>query len=137
VILADTSVWVTSSRKDGDAEAQELRSLLDRDELAITEVVMAEVLQGAKNQHDYKEFAETVDALHFFNATRDTWEKAARLSYELKSQGMITPLADLVIAVVALENDLTIYAVDHHFNRVPGLKLHTPTTGSQQGQGNP
>ena len=95
---------------------------------------MAEVLQGAKNDHDYQEFAETVDALHFFEATRTTWQKAARLSYELKSQGMTTPLADLVIAVVALENDLTVYAVDHHFDRVPGLKLHTPSTRHQQAQ---
>ena len=131
MILADTSVWVTSSRNKASVENAELLALIDSDELAITEVVMAEVLQGAKNESDFRELSATIDALHFFETTPATWSKAARLSYELKSKGMITPLADLVIAVVALENDLTLYAVDGHFDRVAGLRRHTPGRGNQ------
>ena len=50
--------------------------------------------------------------------------RAARLSFDLKRTGLTTALSDLLIAAVALENDLEVYAIDSDFERVPGLKLH-------------
>jgi predicted nucleic acid-binding protein len=40
---------------------------------------------------------------------------------------MTTPLSDLVIARVALENNVSVYTADDHFSRVEGLQLYVPT----------
>jgi hypothetical protein len=124
VILVDTSVWVKATRQKDSSEAEELDSLLDRDEVATTDVVVAEVLQGTANEAEFERYSEELQALHYFPVTRETWLKAAGLSFRLRREGQTTPLADLVIATVALENDLEVYAVDSDFARVPGLRLH-------------
>jgi hypothetical protein len=93
--------------------------------VATTEVIVAEVLQGAKTNEDFVEWSDRMDAPHFFPGSIELWRKAALMAFELRTAGMTTPLADLVIATVALENDLSLYSMDDHFSRVPGLRLHT------------
>ena len=100
--------------------------LLGRDHIATTDIVVAEVLQGARSDDDFQELADKMEALNFFHADTGIWLKAARLSFELKRRGLTTPLSDLVIATVALENDLEIYAVDSDFARVANIRLYQP-----------
>lgn len=115
-------------KREGQRERQELLAITDRDEVAITGQVIAEVLQGASSEQFFREWIERLAAPYFYPETRRTWETAGRISFELRRQGMSTPLADLLIAAVALENDLEIYANDAHFDRVPDLKRHLPQT---------
>jgi predicted nucleic acid-binding protein len=124
VILVDTSVWVRATRQKDGPEASELDMLLDRDEVATTDVVIAEVLQGTANDGEFQRYSEEMEALHYFPVTRETWLRAAALSAQLRHIGQTTSLADLVIATVALEHDLEVYAVDSDFARVPELRLH-------------
>ncbi len=133
-VLVDTSVWIASTRRPQSAVADELRLLLERDEVATTEVIIAEVLQGAKTEDDFRRWSDTLDALHFFSGDVEVWRKAAHVSFDLRTHGMITPLADLLVATVALENDLSVYAIDDHFSRVPGLRLHSPRNYSVRNQ---
>lgn len=128
MILVDTSVWIESWTRRGEAERLELLAILDRDELATTGLVLAEVLQGAASEREYEDLRERLLASHFFGDSQDTWERAARLSFDLLRRGQQTPLSDIVIAVVALENDLDVYTNDLHFDRVPGLRRHIPST---------
>jgi predicted nucleic acid-binding protein len=124
VILVDTSIWIEWSNRPNSEEAQELARLLEADQVATTDVIIAEVLQGARNEQRYGEWANQLDALHYYPVQRATWLQAASLSFRLRRAGLTTPLADLVIAAVGLENDLPVYATDPHFQRVQGLKLH-------------
>ena len=87
-------------------------------------MVAAEVLQGAKTESDFQQLEDKLDALHFYHADEETWQRAARRSFDLKRQGLKTPLSDLLIAQVALDNDLAVFAVDAHFERVDSLSLH-------------
>ena len=98
--------------------------MVELDEVAITDFVTAEVLQGAIDEAEYEELADKLDAVHFFHATEETWLRAARRSFELMKRGLPTPLSDLVIAEVAMEYGLAVYTLDEHFERVDGLKLH-------------
>jgi hypothetical protein len=34
------------------------------------------------------------------------------------------PLSDILIAAIAIENDLSIYTLDNHFIQIPNLKLY-------------
>jgi hypothetical protein len=123
VILVDTSVWVRATQQKGGAVAIELDALIDADEVATTDLVIAEVLQGTSSRREFEEYAGKMEALHYFPMDRDTWFRTGELSFQLRRKGMATPLADLAIAIVALDNDLEVYAVDSHFERVPGLRL--------------
>lgn len=124
LILVDTSIWIRALRSKRSPEARELDRLIELDQVVITDLVAAEVLQGTKTDADFEELEDKLDALHFYHADEEAWQRAARRSFDLKRNGLKTPLSDLVIAQVALDNDLTVYAVDEHFDRVDGLKIH-------------
>ena len=128
MILVDTSIWVQSNKREGGKERLELLAITDRNEIATTGQVVAEVLQGAGSEEGFRTWSERLAAPYFYSETRRTWEMAGRMSFELRRRGMATPLADLLIAAVALENDLEVYANDAHFDRVPDLKRYVPQT---------
>lgn len=134
MILVDTSVWIESFKRRGESERTELLAILDRNELSTTGLVLAEVLQGAASEREYDDLRERLLASYFFDDNQDTWERAARLSYELRRRGEETPLSDIVIAMVALENELEVYSNDLHFDRIPGLRRYIPQQQKQGGR---
>jgi predicted nucleic acid-binding protein len=85
---------------------------------------MAEVLQGAATESHFDELSSWLAPLRYLHASEAHWQKAARLSFELMRRGQRTALSDLLIAVVALEAGIPVYATDPDFERVPNLKLH-------------
>jgi predicted nucleic acid-binding protein len=125
VILVDTSIWIDWSNDRTLPVALELDRLLAADEVATTDIVMAEVLQGARTKALFDDWLDTLDALHYLPTTRDTWLNAAGMLFALMRRGLTTALSDLVVAQIAIENDLVLFATDTDFQRVPGLKLHS------------
>ena len=126
MILIDTSVWIDADKQPTSHEAIELAALLGRDEAATTDLVVAEVLQGALTEENFAFLSGRLDAMHYLHAVQETWKHAAHMSFELKRKGLTTPLSDLVIAAVALRADVPLYATDPHFQRVEGLHLYRP-----------
>jgi predicted nucleic acid-binding protein len=126
MILVDTSIWVRSLRRNFPRERQVVADLIDRDLIATTDIVVAEVLQGARSEADFQELADKMGALNFFHADEGAWLNAAKLSFELRRRGLTTALSDLVIATVALEHNLEVYSVDSDFERVTNLQLYQP-----------
>jgi predicted nucleic acid-binding protein len=124
MILVDTSVWVRALRRRASQERQELDHLLSEDQVATTDLIVAEVLQGARSDSDFRRVAERFEALNFFHADSQVWLRAATLSFDLKRRGLTTALSDVVIATVALEHDLELYTIDSDFERISGLRLH-------------
>lgn len=120
-------MWIEWSNRKQAPVAAELDRLLEADEVATTDMVIAEVLQGARTQELFDAWSSKLDAFHYFPAERTTWLQAAHVSFQLRRQGMTTALSDLVIAQVAIEQDLPVFATDTDFRRVPGLKLHELT----------
>jgi predicted nucleic acid-binding protein len=126
MILVDTSIWVRSLRRNFPRERQVVADLIDRDLIATTDIVVAEVLQGARSEADFQELADKMGALNFFHADEGAWLNAAKLSFELRRRGLTTALSDLVIATVALEHNLEVYSADSDFERVTNLQLYQP-----------
>ena len=128
MILVDTSVWVTADRLPSSPEAVELRSLLTRDEVATTDVVIAEVLQGAPSLDSFRELADKLQGVHLLHADAEVWLEAAELSFHLRRSGLATALSDLLIATVALRAGIPVFTSDNDFSRVDGLELYQPQT---------
>jgi predicted nucleic acid-binding protein len=124
MILVDSSVWVRALRRGESQERRELDSLLEADQVAITDIIAAEVLQGASSAAEFEGFVEKLDALHYFHADEALWLRAAKLSFDLKRRGMTTALSDVVIATVAIENELEVYSIDTDFQRISGVQLY-------------
>ncbi len=88
--------------------------------------VIAELLQGARDERERDSLAQTLLALPYLDTTQAAWARAGALSFGLRRRGRKLPLSDLVLAAIAVEGGHAVYSLDVHFRVVPELKLHEP-----------
>lgn len=118
MILVDTSAWVEFLRATGSPVHGRVRDAIeDGSEIASTDVVLMEVLAGARDSRDRDElrrllYGFTLLAVH----GPVDYERAAELYRECRAQGQ-TPrkLTDCLIAAVAIRNDVELLHADVHF----------------------
>jgi hypothetical protein len=123
VVIVDTSAWIPFFNQPRSPEKREIDALIDADRLVLVGVVLAELIQGCRTPAEAHTVISKLSGLHFLDGT---WKRAGELSFSLRRKGVTLPLSDLVIAAVALEHRCGVYALDPHFEQVPGLTLHRP-----------
>lgn len=132
MVLVDSSAWIEGFRKKGSIEVKyALHGLLDAYEAQWCSPVRLEVLGGAR-----KDERTRLD-LHFSvipyrSCREDDWNRAVALAWKLREKGLNLPWMDVVIAAIALHDDVRLYSVDAHFqeiSRLTGLMLYHPGYG--------
>ena len=121
MILADTSAWVEYDRATGSPVDERVSELIaDDGPLATTELVMMEVMAGARTDSREEDLRRLLLRFHLlpFDAAAD-FEAAARI-YRLCRRAGVTPrgLIDCMIASVARRNRATLLALDADLTRV-------------------
>ena len=124
MIVVDSSVWIEYLRTPDSEHGRALDSLLNRKEALITGVVIAEVVQGLRSDQQRTAVAEHLLRLPYGDLSKDGWLQVAELAYQMRKEGRTPGLADLAIAIVAIEGGHELYTLDADFDRVPGLTLH-------------
>lgn len=122
-VVADTSVLIAFFR--GKAEyVKEIAGLLEGKRLVVTGIILAELLQGMKNLKEEQRISDLLSAISSIELTTDLWIKAGKISLSLRRSGIDLPLTDVAIAALAMEHSLSLFTLDKHFERIPGLKLY-------------
>lgn len=118
MILVDSSAWVEFLRKTGSPTHRKLASALEEErQLGWTDMVALEVLAGARGDADRDRLRRLLYSQVFLALEGPAdYENAAEL-YRLCRRGGETPrcLADCLIAVVAIRNDVELLCVDGDF----------------------
>jgi predicted nucleic acid-binding protein len=126
LILVDSSAWVEFLRATGSQAHLRLRSaLLEEVELACTDVVVMEILAGARDDSDRERLRRLLFGVEFLAVEGPTdYEQAAEL-YRLCRKGGETPrnLSDCLIAAVAIRHDVELLCADADFRT---LADHSP-----------
>ena len=124
-VLVDTSVWIEFFRKK-EPYFRKVSKMIDNDSIWCSGLILAELLQGAKGIKEYNTIKEFLHIFNFIDESPFLWEKAGKLSFELRNRGKAVGLADCYIAVSALENGLSLFSTDKHFSviqKTASLKL--------------
>jgi predicted nucleic acid-binding protein len=121
VILADTSAWVEFDRATGSAVDTRLTDLIaGRDEVAVTEPVVAEVLASARTDEREHALRRLLTRFHLlpFDSVAD-FDGAVAIYRRCRQVG-ITPrgLLDCMIAAVALRHGVPVLAHDADLARI-------------------
>lgn len=118
MILVDSSVWVEFLRATGSPAHTGLRAALQSGaKLACTDVVVMEILAGARDRADQERLRRLLYGLEFLAVDGpDDYERAAQLYRLCRSNGE-TPrrLNDCLIAAVAIRNDAELLCEDADF----------------------
>jgi predicted nucleic acid-binding protein len=121
VIVVDTSAWVDFLRATGSAADRTLdRLLAEAAELAVTEMVVAEVLAGARDERHWTQLRQRLLALPVLPlGGLAGFEAAAALYARCRRQGVtVRRLADCLVAVPALRAGASVLHTDADFDLI-------------------
>ncbi|MBM4245725.1 MAG: PIN domain nuclease [Deltaproteobacteria bacterium] len=122
MIFVDTSVWVAFLRGRDATLVEQMRAVLDSEEVALAAPVRIEILSGAARQ-DLPRLRRLLGAFALFVPTNDTWQlvddwldRAARSSQRFGAM-------DLLIGALAAEQRAALWSLDRDFERMARLGL--------------
>jgi len=126
VIVVDTSAWVELLRSTGSPVHLRLRDALRKhEEVCITELVVAEVLAGARDPQHTEELRSTLLGFTLLPLNGlDGFERAAALYRACRAAGeTLRSIADCLVAAPAIEAGAPVLHADRDF---AALARHTP-----------
>lgn len=128
MVLVDTTVWIDFFRGKATPEVGELERLLDEGETVCTcGVILTEVLQGIREDADYRRTLARFDAFLLLPMNRRIFLKAAEMYRSLRQRGVtIRKSVDCMIAAVSIEHRVALLHNDRDFDPMEthcGLKV--------------
>lgn len=134
MVLVDTSVWIEATRRNGElAFKVGLEALLEEYEAVWCSAVMLEFMGGARKE-DRKRLAFWLQSIPYRTVAERHWEAARSNAWMLRDAGHSAPWNDILIASLALDAGMRVYAKDAHFEtmaRLLGLSLYQPGYGGR------
>lgn len=117
-MLIDTSVWIEALRPQGDETCRRLvAALVATGQAATCEVVMAELLCGARDDEQAAEWADALRGTRVL-AMEGVGEIAGRIGRIMRQRGRSVPGADLLVAAVALRHGVGLLHRDRHIAEI-------------------
>ena len=120
MVLVDTTVWVDFFGDRPLPHVEALQELIEDDaDLCICGVILAEVLQGLRDEADHRKTKDYFEALILMPMRRGTYEKSAQIYRLLRKKGVtIRKPIDCMIASVAIEHNLPLLHNDRDFDNI-------------------
>ncbi|OHC63779.1 MAG: twitching motility protein PilT [Rhodocyclales bacterium GWA2_65_20] len=117
MILVDSSVWIDYFRGAETPEVDLLDGMFGRTQLAVGDLIVAEVLQGVQDDREFNLVRKTLDAFTQIDlAGHDIAVKAARNFRILRAKGItVRKTIDSLIATRCIEDGLTLLHNDRDF----------------------
>ena len=121
LVLIDTSAWIEYLKKTSHPITKEIESALILNVAATCQLVLAELLQGARSEKETDLILDLASVVRILNESESTWQEAGFLSNKLRKQGKTISLIDCYLAVLAKENKAVILTLDKHFSVIDEL----------------
>jgi predicted nucleic acid-binding protein len=117
LILVDSSVWIDYFNGAITPKTEKLNSLLDRELLAVGDLILTEVLQGFAKERDFEAAKDLLTSLIVITlGGRDIAIRSAQNFRLLREIGVtVRKTIDLVIATHCIESDLELLHDDKDF----------------------
>lgn len=128
MVIADTSVWVDFLRGAQVPRCDRMALLLDEQSIALCDRVFQEVLQGVRNEREFRMVSRRLLALPCFNLGGHALALAAARNYRRMRRLGVTPRSatDVLIATFCVEEGHELLHHDRDFDfmaRHFGLKV--------------
>ena len=117
MILVDSSVWIDYFRSADTPQVVLLDSLLGRSPLAVGDLIAAEVLQGVRDEREFKLVKKTLEAFDHIDLVGYGLAVKASENYRtLRAMGVtVRKTIDTLIATRCIEDGLILLHADKDF----------------------
>ena len=128
MIMVDSSVWIDFFNGIETNEVNKLDEMLGLEEIATGDLIIAEVLQGFREDKDYKVAKDVLTSLTVFELLGENIAiKSANNFRKLRKKGItVRKTADVIIATFCIENRIPLLFSDKDFIPfIDNLKLRS------------
>ncbi|HAR49874.1 MAG TPA: VapC toxin family PIN domain ribonuclease [Smithella sp.] len=119
MILVDTPVLIDYLRGTQNAAVAAFDKILEKGlPYGINKLIYLEILQGARTKEEFNQLREYFETIPFYglNLGKESHERAAQMNMACRRSGItIRSTIDLLIAEIAIENDLFLLISDSYF----------------------
>ena len=117
MILVDSSVWIDYFNGEDNKQTNTLNDALGVRPVAVGDLILAEVLQGFKDDKDYKTAKSLFDDLIIYDLVGKTMAiKSANNFRALRKKGItVRKPVDVIIATFCIEKELPLLFLDKDF----------------------
>ena len=123
MVLVDTSVWVDLFRDPDGHVRDALQHVTGDDDTVLTRFNQLELLQGARDEHEWGLLADYLEHQDYLEAGADTWRNAARIFFDLRRHGhTVRSPVDCCIAELARQHDALLVHRDRDFVAIAGIR---------------
>jgi len=117
MILVDSSVWISFFNGEENKQTDTLNNTLGQRHIAISDLILTEVLQGFRADKDYKAAKSLFEDLTVFDLVgKDIAIRSAENYRALRKKGItIRKPVDVIIATFCIERKLPLLSLDRDF----------------------
>lgn len=131
MILVDSSVWIAYFNGQKSWQSDTLDNLLDTEPILITDLILAEVLQGFRLNKDFNKAKEFLSSLDFVEVGGYKNAIKSAINYRTMQKKGITvrKTIDVMIGTYCIENNISLLHDDHDFDpmeQLLGLSVVSP-----------
>ena len=125
MILVDTSVWIDYFNGIINPQTNQLDSLILSEQIIMGDIILAEIVQGFKNDSDYTKALEYLNYLKCYSiSNKEIAIKSADNFRQLRKKGItIRKTIDMLIATFCIENNIPLLHHDRDFTPLQELGL--------------
>ena len=129
-LLIDTSVWSEAFRRKNNSVNSEdtflFQIIKNEEEIFLTGIILQEILTGIKNQKLFDDINNHLRFFNYVNPTNKDHILAAQLRNDLAKKGITVASIDILIAQIAISNNLILASYDSDFEKIAkNSKLRT------------
>ena len=123
MILVDSSVWIDFFRGTRTPQAEKLDVLLGTTRIAVGDLILAEVLQGVRDEREFQQVRKTLDSFEQVDLVgREVAIQAAKNFRKLRELGLtVRKTIDTLIATRCIASNYTLLHSDRDFD---AFELH-------------
>jgi hypothetical protein len=123
MILIDTSVWIRVLRDRSGETVRAFQERIGTEIYALTRFTQLELLQGAKNEWEWKKLDDYLATQYYLEASGNTWREAARIYFDLRRRGItVSSPVDCCIAQIAIEAKAILLHSDDDFAKISRIR---------------
>lgn len=118
-VIIDTSAWIESFRPQSENTFINLvKDLILKGRILVPGIIKTELLRGTKTKKEYDRLNDLLKGLEYLSVSDNFWERLSRFSSSLFRKGVTVPLTDTYIALLGIENNVSILHRDKHFDLI-------------------
>lgn len=117
-VLIDTSVWIDFFRKKGSHVSALVQEYLKNGRACWAGPIIIELYQGAKTQKEVQVLEDLLGTISYIEITMAYYHKAGIISQKAARNGKSFSVIDMIIAIVAHEEHISLFSLDTHFQEI-------------------